>query len=139
MMNNFRIARNFVLSFTSFVLSLAAVMGLISALAAGGNRSASGASALRSGSARTAKKTMRSFGSEDELKNYFRQLAEERRREQTVRAKSEAQAPAPGTANQVATGLAKADGVAAKDESITNTQHAGVDEGASSNCTAIIS
>src|SRR5213078_4862563 len=74
-------------------------------------------------------KTMRSFGSEDDLKNYFRQLAEERRREQTVRAKSEAQAPAPGTANQVATGLAKADGVASKDESITNTQHAGVDEG----------
>src|SRR2546426_7961829 len=74
---------------------------------------------------------MRSFGSEDELKNYFRQLVEEQRRAQARRAKS-AGAPAPATtANQTAaTGLAKAgDGVASKDESITNTQHAGVDEG----------
>src|SRR5712672_435600 len=124
-MNNFRKARNFVLSFTSLIFSLAAVVGLISVLAAGGNRSASGASTAGAGSARTAKKTMRSFGSEEELKNYFRQLAEERRREQTRRGKSEAQAPATATtANQAATGLASAkDEVARTDESITNTQH----------------
>ena len=124
-----RSTRNFALSFTSFVISVVTVMAVISVLSAWGNRSVSSASASRTGSASAAKKTMRSFGSEDELKNYFRQLAEEQRREQTARAKSAAQAPAPATANQVATGLAKADGAAAKDESITNTQHAGVDEG----------
>ena len=72
---------------------------------------------------------MRSFGSDEELKAYLRKLAEEQRRAQTRRA-AEGPAPAPGTtANQAAaTGLAKS-ADAAKEESITNTQHAGVDEG----------
>ena len=129
MMNNLRNARNFVLSFASLVFSVAAVVGLISALATGGNRLVSGASAPRI-ETRAAKKTMRSFGSEEELKNYFRQLVEEQRRAQARRAKSEALAPAPAANQAAATGLAKeADATAAKDESITNTQHAGVDEG----------
>ena len=75
---------------------------------------------------------MSAFGSEDELKNYFRQLAEERRRDQ-ARGRREAGANPPAPAqNQAATSVAKAgEGLAAKDdnESITNTQHAGVDEG----------
>ena len=127
-MNNFRKARNFALSFTSFVLSLAAVVGLVSALAAYGNKRVRGASAPPI-SATKANKTMRSFGSDEELRVYLRKLAEEQRRAQTRRA-AEAPAPAPGTtANQAAaTGLAKS-ADAAKDESITNTQHAGVDEG----------
>ncbi|HMH45708.1 MAG TPA: beta-propeller domain-containing protein [Pyrinomonadaceae bacterium] len=130
MMNNLRNARNFVLSFASLVLSVAAVVGLISALAAGGSRSVSEASATRAVSTTTAKKTMRSFGSEEELKNYFRQLVEEQRREQARRARSQALAPAPAANQAAATGVAKsADGYASKDESITNTQHAGVDEG----------
>src|SRR2546430_16581554 len=105
MMNNFRQARNFALSFTSFVLSLAAVVGLVSALAAYGNRRVSGASAPPI-SATKAKKTMRSFGSDEELRTYLRKLAEEQRRAQTRRA---TEAPAPATtANQAAaTGLAK--------------------------------
>ena len=128
MMNNFRKAQNFALSFISFVVSLAAVVGLVSALAAYGNKRVSGASAPPI-SPTKAKKTMRSFGSDEELRAYLRKLAEEQRRAQTRRA-AEAPAPAPGTtANQAAaTGLAKS-ADAAKDESITNTQHAGVDEG----------
>src|SRR5947207_1969886 len=132
MMNNLRNARNFVLSFASCVFSLVAVIGLISALAASSNRSVSGAAGPGVPLTKTARKTMRSFGSEEELKNYFRQLVEEQRRAQARRAKSAVEAPAPASAaNQsMATGLAKsADATAAKDESITNTQHAGVDEG----------
>jgi hypothetical protein len=121
-----RPARNFALSFISFVFSAIAVVALLSALATYGNRSVSGAPASPT-SGTKAKKTMRSFGSDEELKAYLRKLAEEQRRAQTRRAE---EAPAqPTTANQAAaTGLAKS-ADAAKDESITNTQHAGVDEG----------
>src|SRR5439155_18516399 len=130
MMNNLRNARNFVLSFASCVFSLVAVIGLISALAASSNRSVSGAAGPGVPLTKTARKTMRSFGSEEELKNYFRQLVEEQRRAQARRAKSDAAAPAPAANQAAATGLAKAtDATAGKDESITNTQHAGVDEG----------
>ena len=67
---------------------------------------------------------MRAFGSEEELRNYFRQLAEERKR-QLARGRSETNAPsASPMAEQAASADAKA-----KDESITNTQHADVDEG----------
>src|SRR5437588_10061197 len=78
---------------------------------------------------------MRAFGSEDELKNYFRQLAEERKRAlERARREANVNPPAPsevaGVANQTASPAKAAEGYAAKDEeSITNTQHAGVDEG----------
>src|SRR5690242_3341878 len=124
-MNNLRKARNFALSFTSFVFSLAAVLALVSGLAAYSNRRVSSAAAAP-GPAK-AKKTMRSFGSDEELKTYLRKLAEEQRRN-ARRAEDQSKmsgTPAPSTAANQATGLAKAD----KDESITNTQHAGVDEG----------
>jgi hypothetical protein len=70
------------------------------------------------------KKSMKAFGSEQELVRYFKELAEKYKREQRARvenfstdsaAKSLANEPAP------ASGDAK--------ESVTNTQHAGVDEG----------
>ena len=124
-MNNLRKARTFALSFTSFVFSLAAVVVLVSGLAAYSNRHVSSAPAPLPPA--KARKTMRSFGSDEELKAYFKKLAEEHRRD-VRRAKSEAAdaAALPTTANQ-ATGLAKA--AEDKDESITNTQHAGVDEG----------
>ena len=111
-----RPARNFALSFISFLFSAIAVVALLSALATYGNRSVSGAPAPPT-SGTKAKKTMRSFGSDEELKAYLRKLAEEQRRAQTRRA---AEAPAqPTTANQAAaTGLAKS-ADAAKDESIT--------------------
>jgi hypothetical protein len=71
---------------------------------------------------------MRAFGSEEELRNYFRQLVEERKR--ALARGQEASENSP-MANQAASSApAKAgEGLAAKDESITNTQHAGVDEG----------
>ena len=79
-MKNLRTARNFALSFTSFVISSIAVIALISALAACGKQSISTASA-RGSFPKAAKKTMRSFASEDELKAYLKQIAEERKRE----------------------------------------------------------
>jgi hypothetical protein len=75
---------------------------------------------------------MRAFGSEEELKNYFRQLAEERKR-LLARARAETlnAEPAAPAASQAASADAKASSGLAKgaEESITNTQHAGVDEG----------
>src|SRR3989440_9621324 len=126
-MKNLRTARNFALSFTSFVISSLAVIALISALAACGKQSISTASA-RGSFPKAAKKTMRSFASEDELKAYLKQIAEERKREAQRATKNGAAdnmaPPAP------ATGLAQAsEATKSKDESITNTQHADVDEG----------
>jgi hypothetical protein len=76
---------------------------------------------------------MRAFGSEEELKNYFHQLVEERKRELERARKGASGNPPPApSANQAATSMAKrGEGFAAAkdDESITNTQHAGVDEG----------
>lgn len=66
-----------------------------------------------------AKKTMRAFKSEQELVDYFKKLAAQQRARHNVANKSSADsaAPAPSTA------LGKAE------ESVTNVQHAGVDEG----------
>ncbi len=76
------------------------------------------------------KKTMKAFGSEAELTRYFRELAEKQRRE-ARRAKSgiaglsdNTAAPAPSTAAP-----AQEAQVNKQDESVTNNQHAGVDEG----------
>jgi hypothetical protein len=89
----------------------------------------------------SAKKKMRAFRSDQELKSYFRAIAEKQQRE---RSRREAQKPSatPGTSNSAAPAqpmagamgtankTATADGRAATDdESVTNVQHAGVDEG----------
>jgi beta propeller domain-containing protein len=66
------------------------------------------------------KRTMEAFKSEAELVRYLRQLAEKQRRRVEKEAKAEATAAAPMMASEPAS---KAD------ESVTNTQHAGVDEG----------
>jgi hypothetical protein len=76
------------------------------------------------------KKTMRAFASEQELRRYFRELAEKQRR----RLRREAQAnKAAGSADTMAAKepapLAKSKVEGEDDESVTNTQHAGVDEG----------
>src|SRR5882724_11773406 len=128
-----RPARTFALSATSFTFSAIATVFVLSLLAgyfgtAVSSAPGSGAFARKG----PAKKTMTAFGSDEELRNYFRQLVEEQKRAQ-ARARKEASGnppPAPA-ANQAASSIAKsADGYAAKDdESITNTQHAGVDEG----------
>jgi len=70
---------------------------------------------------------MRPFQSDQELANYSRQIAERQRRARQASAKTEAAAPAPSNATSVA-GLADAKSKEAN-ESITNVQHAGVDEG----------
>ena len=77
------------------------------------------------------KKTMRAFASDQELKRYLRDLAEKQRR----RLRREGQAnKAAGVADAaseapLAAPLAKAKVDGENDESVTNTQHAGVDEG----------
>ena len=128
-MDNLRKARNFALSFTSLVLSLAAVLGLIFALAACANNRVSSA-ASPPAAAIKGKKNMRSFGTDEELKAYLKKLADEQRRLARGRTEADATAlpAAPSTAANQASGLAKS-AEPSKDESITNTQHAGVDEG----------
>jgi len=127
--NSIRNSRNLAISGTSLIFLVIAALTLIGVLAACAGRRVSGAPgplADPSGMSwnRNAKKTMSAFGSEEELKTYVRQLAEKRR--QVLR--REAAKAAPMTANQAAdaqsTTLAKDEA-----ESITNTQHAGVDEG----------
>ncbi|MBO0726926.1 MAG: beta-propeller domain-containing protein, partial [Blastocatellia bacterium] len=74
------------------------------------------------------KKTLRAFGSEQEMKDYFQRIAEEARREsrQSV-SKMEAEGAAATAADSAqANENKRANG---GEESITNTQHAGVDEG----------
>src|ERR1051325_9147349 len=70
------------------------------------------------------KKTMEAFKSEAELVRYFRELAEKQRREQRVTydalVNTQNAGPAPSVAKAEAT---------KEPESVTNTRHAGVDEG----------
>jgi hypothetical protein len=70
------------------------------------------------------RKTMRAFRSEQELAAFLRELAEKQKREQRMRSAQ----------NSESAGLAKMEAPSASpakdaDESVTNTQHAGVDEG----------
>ena len=70
------------------------------------------------------KRTMEAFKSEEELVRYFRELAEKQRQAQRVNKKYsyDNQAAAPMASASVAE-------AAKEPESVTNTQHAGVDEG----------
>jgi len=70
------------------------------------------------------KKTMEAFKSEEELVRYFKQLAEKQRREQRAKAAMFDSQPAAPAAS-----VAKAEDAKEPAESVTNTQHAGVDEG----------
>jgi hypothetical protein len=69
------------------------------------------------------KKTMQAFGSEQELARYFKELAEKNRRETRAKAGNLAYDSAAAPASEPAATAGKAE------ESVTNTQHAGVDEG----------
>jgi hypothetical protein len=125
-----RPARNFALSAGSFVLSAVATLGVISLLAACVSRPVSSAPGLMPPKT-TVAKNMKAFASEEELKNYFRQLVEERKREYERMRKDAAgnppsPAPMSAAANQAASSDTKSKSEA---ESVTNTQHAGVDEG----------
>jgi len=71
------------------------------------------------------KRTMEAFNSEADLVRYFRQIAEKQRRaERAKSAMYDSQAAAPAPAASVAK-----EATDDKAESVTNTQHAGVDEG----------
>jgi len=70
------------------------------------------------------KKTMRSFASEQELARFLRELAEKNRR-----GRREGLSDVASNAAPTAEPLAKQDAKAKDEESITNVQHAGVDEG----------
>ena len=132
-----RPAGHLALSATSFIFSAIAAVIVITALAACAGRNVSGATDPNAPDPslvvinKEGGKTMRPFKSEEELKNYFRQLAEERKKAQERDRRSAGANPPAPAANQAATTAeAKSAGLAAKDEeSITNTQHAGVDEG----------
>jgi hypothetical protein len=76
------------------------------------------------------KKTLRAFGSEQEMAAYFQRMAEEARRESERRKSSESAfdaflAPAAEPAQAQAGDKASGE----DEESVTNAQHAGVDEG----------
>ena len=74
------------------------------------------------------KKTMRAFTSEQELRRYFRELAEKQKRAMRREANSSATTDMAASA-PVAKAEAPANEKAVSEESVTNTQHAGVDEG----------
>ena len=84
----------------------------------------------------TARKRLRAFRSEQEMKHYFRQLAKEQkiiaRREQGAVLPQPSVAPqqqAGALGNTAATTMAAKSAPADDKESVTNVQHAGVDEG----------
>jgi hypothetical protein len=118
---------------TPLLFSAIGAAVLITALAACAGRPVSSAPAPPTPWNKDAKKTMRAFGSEEELKSYFRKLAEERKKEMARgRRQANVNPASPMGLDQVASqaeakpasGLAKTEA-----ESITNTQHVGVDEG----------
>src|SRR5262245_6522301 len=72
------------------------------------------------------KKRLRAFSSEQELTAYFRQIAEASKRERSRVEKAETSVATPSAAESAQT---NAVALSLNDESITNVQHAGVDEG----------
>jgi hypothetical protein len=124
-----RPVRTFAISATSFLFSLAATLLVLTALAA--CTGAPSNTAAAGNAKKTDKKTMRAFASEEELKAYFRKLAEERkqamRRNRAESSGLSNMSPPPAPTAQAATESTKSG--AKDDESVTNTQHAGVDEG----------
>ena len=126
MNNDFRRVRTFALSATSFVFSAAVTLLVLVSLATVAGRSNT-ASASRVPGKKPANKNMRAFTSEDELKAYFRKLAEQRNRQE--RRAAGLASPAESVATNQAAAPAKSDDAKSEAESITNTQHAGVDEG----------
>ncbi len=71
-------------------------------------------------------KTMKPFRSDQELKRYFRELAGKRR---SVAQRLQMQAGTLNKSVNVPETAAKMDASPGEDESVTNVQHAGVDEG----------
>ncbi|HKO35090.1 MAG TPA: beta-propeller domain-containing protein [Pyrinomonadaceae bacterium] len=125
-----RPVRTFAISATSFLFTLTATLLVLTALAACTGTPSNTAAA--GNAKKTVKKTMRAFTSEEELKGYFRKIAEERKQAaRRNRAESSGLAntsPPPAPTAQASAESNKA-GAAKDEDSVTNTQHAGVDEG----------
>jgi hypothetical protein len=127
----------------SLILLVAAGWLAVSNLAgcAGAKAVNAGAARANSGGGAAAKKTLRAFSSEQELADYFRKLAEEQKREMERRrarsrrsagvagAAADAQAPSATPAAQAEFSVSTAKEAKSEDDSVTNVQHAGVDEG----------
>lgn len=107
---------------TFLILTLAIVTSGLLACASGPTETIPPVSAATVAKTR---KTMRPFGSEQELLRYFRQLAEKQKRMR----RSEVQANLDTFASAEAAPAAKGESKDGGAESVTNTQHAGVDEG----------
>ena len=73
-----------------------------------------------------ATRTMKAFSSEEELARYFRELAEKQKRLERSMQKSVA---ADSVGNAAPLAMAESKAKAKDEESVTNVQHAGVDEG----------
>ncbi len=85
--------------------------------------------AITSSAAKPAR-SMRAFGSEQELKDYFEALLERQQRSRRdTQPKSKAANMSAGVPLASPAAEASADAARKDDESVTNTQHAGVDEG----------
>ncbi len=125
---------------TSVILFLVVSTTLVIAAVAGCAYYAPAAATARENPSDTkSKKTLRPFRSDKELKDYFRELAEKQQREARGRAgepQAQPTSPALGAtttadapADKSEVGANKAAGKDDEDESVTNVQHAGVDEG----------
>ena len=105
------------------LLSLFFMLGLsITGLLSCSEVSVSGIPPVTPSGLNPVKKTMRNFGSEQELVRFLRELAEKSKRDRRAEMKQEA-------TNTAAPAATPADEKSKDAESITNVQHAGVDEG----------
>jgi hypothetical protein len=121
-------ARTFALSSTAFIVSAITALLVIAALAACAGRPVRGAGAPITPENKNAKKIMTAFGSEDELRAYLKKLAEQQKKDLRRRVAESPMAMSDQAANSAP--ATKSAGVAkGESESITNTQHVGVDEG----------
>jgi Beta propeller domain len=128
MKNLTRPIRNFALSAASLTVSALITLVVISLLAACSGAPGDEAVAAPGAAIKTTRKSMQAFASEAELRAYFRQIAEKRKREARRAEGALNTQSSPLATDQAAAPLAKA-GATKEDESVTNTQHAGVDEG----------
>lgn len=74
-------------------------------------------------------KAMRPFRSEQELRSYFKELAEKQQREARRGQANQGAMDQSVTLNAPAQTMMKAEATRTREESVTNVQHAGVDEG----------
>lgn len=113
------------------------IFGLAGCMSAPGNSNsaiahADGPTAAYKNQAAAPKKTMRAFRSDEELANYFREIAEKQRRESRATTYNYGTLGAAQPAPTTTAALKSADSAGSadnKEESVTNVQHAGVDEG----------